>query len=106
MSDGVHPAWTKMAEATPILAQFAAFPVDESEVVEDKAVDLANAWVDPADAKAVANALKAISPAASGATAQVAIQKAIAQLRGNRGLRDIGPLGTLDGEGSATSRPT
>ena len=103
MSDGVHPAWTTMAEATPILAQFAAFPVDASEVIEENSVDLAAAWVDPADAKAVSIAIKALSPAASGATAQVAVQKAIAQLRGNRGLRDIGPLVSLDGEGSAIS---
>ena len=36
-SDGVHPVWSKMAEATPILAQFAAFP--QTEVEEQEADD-------------------------------------------------------------------
>ena len=34
-TQGVHPVWSKMAEATPILAQFAAFP--QSEIKEQEA---------------------------------------------------------------------
>ena len=34
-TQGVHPVWSKMAEATPILAQFAAFP--QTEIKEQEA---------------------------------------------------------------------
>ena len=56
-SKGVHPVWSKMAEATPILAQFAAFP--QSDIVEeaDASFDLKVAWIDPFNSKSLANTL-------------------------------------------------
>ena len=44
-SKGVHPVWTKMAEATPILAQFAAFPQSEITEEAEASFDLKAAWI-------------------------------------------------------------
>ena len=39
-AEGVHPVWQKMAEATPILAQFAAFPAIEVSEEKVKEMDI------------------------------------------------------------------
>ena len=87
-----------MAEATPILAQFAAFP--QNEVVEQKAdkFDMSAAKIDPADSKSLVIALSEFEQKSSDATIKMALQKAKAQLKGKRGLRDISGLESLEGE--------
>ena len=102
-SKGVHPVWTKMAESTPILAQFAAFP--QSEIVEEEAAtfDLKVAWIDPSNSKSLANALSGLESNVTNASVKMALQKAKAQLNGKRGLRDIKGLENLEGEGSVIS---
>ena len=102
-TNGVHPVWQKMAEATPILAQFAAFP--QNEVVEQKAdkFDMSAAKIDPADSKSLVIALSEFEQKSSDATIKMALQKAKAQLKGKRGLRDISGLESLEGEASIIS---
>ncbi len=102
-SKGVHPVWSKMAEATPILAQFAAFP--QSEVVEeaDASFDLKVAWIDPFNAKSLANTLSELESNVTNASVKMALQKAKAQLNGKRGLRDIKGLENLEGDSSVIS---
>ncbi len=91
-TNGVHPVWQKMAEATPILAQFAAFP--QNEVAEQKAdkFDMSVARIDPSDSKSLVTALGELEQKSSDATIKMALQKAKAQLKGKRGLRDISGL--------------
>ena len=102
-SKGVHPVWSKMAEATPILAQFAAFP--QSEIVEeaDASFDLKVAWIDPFNSKSLANTLSELESNITNASVKMALQKAIAQLNGKRGLRDIKGLENLEGDSSVIS---
>jgi len=102
-SKGVHPVWSKMAEATPILAQFAAFP--QSEIVEeaDASFDLKVAWIDPFNSKSLANTLSELESNITNASVKMALQKAKAQLNGKRGLRDIKGLENLEGDSSVIS---
>jgi len=98
MKNGTHPVWSKMAEATPILAQFAAFPQNEQELEIKISSDISAAYIDPKNSKELANALRDLSACVSGAANQMAIKKAIARLGGKRGLKEIGTLGDLEGE--------
>ena len=102
-NDGVHPVWSKMAEATPILAQFAAFPKTAVTADAVDSFDLGVGWIDPADSKSLAKSLGTLESNASNATVRIAIQKAKAQLNGRRGLRDIKGLTNLEGDASLVS---
>ena len=102
-SDGVHPVWSKMAEATPILAQFAAFPQTEVEEQEADDFEMDVARIDPSNSKSLANTLAKLETKSSDATIKMALQKAKAQLKGKRGLRDISGLENLEGDASVIS---
>ena len=101
--NGVHPVWAKMAESTPILAQFAAFP--QNKVSEQKAdnYEMTVARIDPRNSKLLANAMAEFEAKSSDATVKMALQKAKAQLKGKRGLRDISGLDELEGDASVIS---
>ena len=100
---GVHPVWSKMAEATPILAQFAAFPQSEVEHQEDDKFEMDGARIDPSNAKSLVKSLAKFESISSDATVKMALQKAKAQLKGKRGLRDITGLESLEGDASIIS---
>ena len=102
-ANGVHPVWSKMAESTPILAQFAAFP--QNEVAEQKAdkFEVSSARIDPKNSKSLAITLAEFEAISSDATVKMALQKAKAQLKGKRGLRDISGLESLEGDASIIS---
>ena len=102
-SNGVHPVWSKMAEATPILAQFAAFPQTEVEEQEADDFEMDVARIDPLNSKSLANTLAKLETKSSDATIKMALQKAKAQLKGKRGLRDISGLENLEGDASIIS---
>ena len=102
-SNGVHPVWSKMAEATPILAQFAAFPQTEVEEQEADDFEMDVARIDPSNSKSLANTLAKLETKSSDATIKMALQKAKAQLKGKRGLRDITGLENLEGDASIIS---
>ena len=102
-SDGVHPVWSKMAEATPILAQFAAFPQSEIAEEEEDSYDLASSKIDPSNSKSLANTLLSLESNVTNAAVKIALQKARAQINGKRGLRDISGLENLEGEASIVS---
>jgi len=102
-TNGVHPVWSKMAEATPILAQFAAFPQNEISEQEADSFDLGAGWIDPSVGKSLANALSNLESNVTNATVRMAMQKAKAQLNGKRGLRDINGIESLEGEASIVS---
>jgi hypothetical protein len=100
---GVHPVWSKMAEATPILAQFAAFPQNEISDQGADSFDLDAGWIDPSVSKSLANALSKLESNVTNASVRMAMQKAKAQLNGKRGLRDIKGIESLEGEASVVS---
>jgi len=102
-TNGVHPVWSKMAESTPILAQFAAFP--QNEVAEQKAdkFEVSGARIDPKNSKSLVTTLAEFEAISSDATVKMALQKAKAQLKGKRGLRDISGLESLEGDASIIS---
>lgn len=102
-TQGVHPVWSKMAEATPILAQFAAFPQSEIEEQEADKFDTEIAKIDPANGKSLSKTLSIFEAKSSDAKIQMALAKAIAQLNGKRGLRDISGLENLEGDASIIS---
>ena len=102
-TNGVHPVWSKMAEATPILAQFAAFPQNEISDQEADSFDLGAGWIDPSVSKSLVNALSNLELNVTNATVRMAMQKAKAQLNGKRGLRDINGIESLEGEASVVS---
>ena len=102
-TQGVHPVWSKMAEATPILAQFAAFPQTELKEQEADKFDTGIARIDPTNGKSLAKALSMFEATSSDAKVKMALAKAIAQLNGKRGLRDISGLESLEGDSSIIS---
>lgn len=102
-SKGVHPVWSKMAESTPILAQFAAFPQNEPQEEAETSFDLVAGRIDPSNSKSLANALSKLESNVTNALVKMAMQKAKAQLNGKRGLRDIKGLEELEGEASIVS---
>ena len=102
-TNGVHPVWSKMAEATPILAQFAAFPKSEVEQQEADKFDMSQAKIDPANGKSLAKTLASFEANSSDATVKMALNKAKAQLNGKKGLRVISGLENLEGEASVIS---
>ncbi len=101
--DGVHPVWAKMAEGTPILAQFAAFPQNKVEQQKADKFDTSQGRIDPANGKSLAKVLASFEEISSDATIKMALNKAVAQLNGKRGLRDISGLEELEGEASVIS---
>ena len=102
-TNGVHPVWSKMAEATPILAQFAAFPQSEVGQQEADKFDMSQAKIDPANGKSLAKTLANFETNSSDATVKMALNKAKAQLNGKKGLRVISGLENLEGEASVIS---
>jgi len=102
-TNGVHPVWSKMAEATPILAQFAAFSQTEIEEQAADKFDMSHARIDPSNTKSLAKALSSFESVSSDATVKMALNKAKAQLNGKRGLRDISGLENLGGDSSVIS---
>ena len=102
-TNGVHPVWSKMAEATPILAQFAAFPQADVEEQEADKFETDVARIDPQNSKSLANTLAMYESKSSDATIKMALQKAKAQLNGKKGLRDIDGLENLEGDASVIS---
>lgn len=75
--NGVHPVWGEMAEKTPILAQFAAFPVVEIEESEGE-VDAEwarQARIDPTDITALGELLAIPFPASLEAKCEVEIRR-------------------------------
>jgi len=102
-TNGVHPVWSKMAESTPILAQFAAFPQADVEEQEADKFETDVARIDPQNSKSLANTLAMYESKSSDATIKMALQKAKAQLNGKKGLRDIDGLENLEGDASVIS---
>ena len=102
-TNGVHPVWSKMAEATPILAQFAAFPQADIEEQEADNFETDVARIDPQNSKSLANTLAMYESKSSDAKIKMALQKAKAQLNGKKGLRDIDGLENLEGDASVIS---
>ena len=94
-TNGVHPVWSKMAEATPILAQFAAFPKSEVEQQEADKFDMSQAKIDPANGKSLAKTLATFEANSSDATVKMALNKAKAQLNGKKGCESFPALKTL-----------
>ena len=95
--------WAKMAESTPILAQFAAFPQSDIVEEEEDSFDLGAGWIDPSKSKSLSLSLDKLDSSVTNATVKMALQKARAQLNGKRGLRDIKGLEALEGEASIIS---
>ena len=102
-AEGVHPVWQKMAEATPILAQFAAFPAIEVSEETETSLDLSKSWIDPNNSEALASVISSYESKISDAKIRAALKKAWAQLNGKRGLKDIEGLDDLKGESSVIS---
>ena len=101
--DGVHPVWLKMAEATPILAQFASFPTIEVAEESHASLDLSISWIDPADSKALADVISQYELKISNAKIRAGLKKAWAQLNGKKGLKQIVGLENLEAELSVIS---
>ncbi len=103
MDAGVHPVWQTMAEACPILAQFAAFPIAEKEQSEEIAIDLGHAWINPSNSAQMAQALSSLSPLINNPANQLSMRRLISQLEGDRSVKDVKGLAELEGQAVAIS---
>ncbi len=103
MKTGVHSVWQTMAEASPILAQFAAFPVAEKEQSEEISLDLSHAWINPSNSAQMAQALSSLSPLISNPANQLSMRRLISQLEGDRSVKDVKGLAELKGQAIAIS---
>ena len=70
-SKGVHPVWHKIAESTPIFAQFVSFPITESteEISDD--VDSSFAFIDPSNSNQLAKTLETLEQGISEASVKI-----------------------------------
>ena len=102
-TNGVHPVWHKMAESTPILAQFMSFPKSESNEKISDEIDSSSAHIDPSNSNSLSKTLSSLEAGINNASVKMAIKKAKAQLNGKKGLRDIDGLENLEGESSIIS---
>jgi len=101
---GVHPVWQTMAEATPILAQFASFPTSETEVESNVSeINLDSVRIDPRDNKELKQTLTSLSSMVDEAKAQVALRRLISQLSANKPLKPESSLLNLEGPSSIIS---
>ena len=98
LNNGVHSVWQTMAEACPILAQFAAFPVAEKEQRKEIVIDLSHAWINPSDSTQMAQAMTTLSPLISTPANQVSMRRLISQLEGDRSVKDVRGLAELKGQ--------
>ena len=98
MSEGVHSVWQTMAEACPILAQFAAFPTAKIEKSELISLDLNHAWINPSNSTQMAQALSSLSPLISNPANQLSMRRLISQLEGGRSVKDVKGLAALEGQ--------
>ena len=102
-TNGVHPVWSKMAEATPNPCSVCCIPKSEVEEQEADKFDMLQAKIDPANGKSLAKTLATFEANSSDATVKMALNKAKAQLNGKKGLRVISGLENLEGEASVIS---
>ena len=96
MVEGVHPVWHTIAEKTPLLGQFLAFP--KAKVTKAKAVSKIGTdffWVDPRDKDEVLTVLKLAGAGVDDPDVKVALQKATNQISGGRKLDLEPPLDDL-----------
>ena len=103
IGNGVHPVWQTMAEACPILAQFAVFPIAEKEQSEEIAIDLNHARINPANSTQMALALSSLSPLINDPANQLSMRRLISQLEGDRSVKDVKGLAELKGQAVAIS---
>ena len=102
-SSGVHEVWHKMAECTPILAQFMSFPKLANEDAISDEVDSKVAFIDPMNSASLAKTLETFEKGINNAPLKIAVQRAKNQLSSKKGLRDFEDLESLDGELSVIS---
>lgn len=96
--NGVHPVWQTMAEATPILAQFAAFPISEIDSVSSvEDFDGQPARINPKNHKELQQALQEFSSIVTDAQAQVSLKRLISQLSANKSCKPDSSLLSLEG---------
>ena len=81
-TQGVHKVWEKMAQETPLLAEFAAHPVLEQEehLGGDCAAWAENARIDPEDHQALSRFLGDELPMIIPSKAEADLRRAVAQL--------------------------
>ena len=103
MADGVHSVWQTMAEACPILAQFAVFSIAEKEQSEEIILDLSHAWINPSNPAQMAQALSSLSPLINNPANQLSMRRLISQLEGDRSVKDVKGLADLKGQAVAIS---
>ena len=86
-SDGIHPVWSDLAGATPLLLPMSAFPQEDHVEGAAMALDLSSLRIDPMDLDALALALAAAEPALEDVEARVELRSVLTILHGNRSKR-------------------
>ena len=99
LSEGVHPVWHAIAEKTPLLAQFLAFPKKKAEKVVNTATALNTdlLWIDPRDRASVQQVVDLAAAGVVVPTIKVAMNKVSHQLAGGRQVAIDATLNELEG---------
>lgn len=104
LEKGVHPVWGSLAQRTPVLGQFAAFPVAKPKKKTSKVkIDTASCYIDPTLHGDLAPALDALSGAIESAEGQVALRTVTSQLSSGRALNPAPLLLELEGQAALIS---
>ena len=104
LEKGVHPVWGSLAQRTPVLGQFAAFPVAKPKKKTSKVkIDTASCYIDPTLPGDLAPALDALSGAIESAEGQVALRTVTSQLSSGRALNPAPLLLELEGQAALIS---
>lgn len=98
LEQGVHPVWHTIADKTPLLAQFLAFPaVEASDDAPTASLDASLLRFDPQDTMALNRLINGAIEASSSPDTKVALQKVASQVTSNRKVTVDKALTALEG---------
>ena len=104
LEKGVHPAWIKLGEKTPLLAQFAAFPKAKvTKKAKAAKVDLSKAFISGDDSEQLLNFIIAIEESIEDPKSRVSLAALKGQLKDGRKLTPDESLLNLQGNLSSLS---
>ena len=104
LEKGVHPAWIKLGEKTPLLAQFAAFPKAKvTKKAKAAKVDLSKAFISGDDYEQLLNFIIAIEESIEDPKSRVSLAALKGQLKDGRKLTPDESLLNLQGNLSSLS---
>ena len=103
LSNGIHKVWHILAEKTPLLGQFHAFPIAKKQSKKKAKADLSKSRIDIFDTTQLSELIENLLLICDGADEQIAIQKVQSQISAKRAIEPAEILFNLKGDKSLIS---